>query len=532
METSCTYLSYQQTRSFSSIVIDYLQQDEKLQPFFVHPPTLKGIADAIAQRKNTNTDRQLLVSELRKQYSGYTLSPLQEQHLDSLLLENTFTICTAHQPNIFTGHLYFIYKILHAIKLADSLQAHFPNNHFVPVYYMGSEDADLEELGHITIDGKTYKWNTEQTGAVGRMVVDKAFTSLIDEMQGQLSVLPYGEELVQLFRSAYTIGTTIQQATLKLVNDLFAEKGLLILIPDNPALKRSFNSVVKRELTSQFSQPLVHEIIAKLSENYKVQAGGRPINLFYLIDNKRERIEKEGDTFQVVNTDRKWSEEELMQEVDDHPERFSANVILRGVFQEMILPNIAFIGGGGELAYWLELRKVFEACDVPYPVLLLRNSFMLINEQQEQLAGKLGFTADQLFLPADDLLHEIIRRNNSVQLSLEKEKTELEEIYKNIEIASGNIDSSLIPHVQSLRIKQSKLLHELEKKMLRAEKKKYAAQQRQLQKIKNQLFPNNGLQERVDNFSYFYSMYGKEWLANLYNASCTVEQQFCILRLQ
>src|SRR5690349_19325890 len=137
METSCQYLPYKQTKSFSNIVIDYISGDEKLQPFYVHPATINGIASAIAERKNKTYNRTLLVDELRKQYEGLPLATLQEDHLSHLLQENTFTICTAHQPNIFTGHLYFIYKIIHAIKLAHVLHKHFPQNHFVPVYYMG-----------------------------------------------------------------------------------------------------------------------------------------------------------------------------------------------------------------------------------------------------------------------------------------------------------------------------------------------------------------------------------------------------------
>lgn len=287
-----------------------------------------------------------MVQELRKQYKDLSLSESQEENLQLLLNDNTFTICTAHQPNIFTGPLYFIYKILHTIKLANTLNEKIPESKFVPVYYMGSEDADLDELGHIYLNGEKLEWQTNQTGAVGRMKADKQLIKLIDRIAGQIEISTYGKELVNLFREAYKEGELIQQATLKVVNELFKSFGLLVLIPDNPQLKRQFNPVVKKELLEQFSHSIVEKTCEKLNEHYKAQASGREINLFYLTETKRERIEKEGEMFKAEGLGLAWSKEQILAEVDAYPERFSANVILRGLFQESILPNIAFIGGG------------------------------------------------------------------------------------------------------------------------------------------------------------------------------------------
>nr|MCU0375393.1 bacillithiol biosynthesis cysteine-adding enzyme BshC [Chitinophagaceae bacterium] len=158
----CTTLPYADTGAFSALVIDYLQQHEKIQPFLAYKPNLAGIQQAIAARSNFETPRQILHTVLTKQYLGYTLHPRQQMHLDALTESNTFTIVTAHQPNLFTGPLYFIYKILHAIKLADELSVQLPQYRFVPVYYMGSEDADLDELGNFTAGGTTYAWQTQQ----------------------------------------------------------------------------------------------------------------------------------------------------------------------------------------------------------------------------------------------------------------------------------------------------------------------------------------------------------------------------------
>lgn len=531
MDTNCQYIPYHKTGYSSKMVIDYLQQDEKIQPFYKHPVSIDGLKAAIEARKVTENYRQILVEVLRKQYAGFALTTSQESNLNNLLLINTFTITTAHQPNIFTGHLYFIYKILHTVKLALDLSATMPENNFVPVFYMGSEDADLDELGHVFIDGEKLTWDTKQTGAVGRMKVDKGLLTLIDRMAGRLEVLPYGNEIIELFKKAYVIGSTIQQATLHVVNSLFNNVGLLVLIPDNADLKRPFNQVVKRELKERFSHPLVEATAQKMREHYKVQASGRELNLFYLIDDKRERIEFLNNQYEVISLGQRWTEEEILNEVDVYPERFSANVILRGVFQEMILPNIAFIGGGGEVAYWLELKKVFDACEVPYPVIILRNSFLLATQLHISKIEKLGFTIKDLFESERTLLDTLVKRESKHQLTIENEKQTIIDAYNQIRNFTNKVDTTLNDHVASLAVKVEKSLSELEKKMLKAEKKKFQAQARQIQHLKKQLFPQNSLQERNDNIAEYYALYGKDLLVNLLEYSLALEAKFGVLTL-
>lgn len=529
MVASPEFISYQSTAHFSRIVTDYIAGDEKLSGFYRHPVSIDGIKAAIAGRKNDPTNRQLLIEQLQQQYEGVALNEKQQHNLQLLSGSNTFTIATAHQPNIFTGHLYFIYKILHAIKLADHLNEAIPGNHFVPVYYMGSEDADLDELGHVNINGQKHVWQTNQTGAVGRMKVDKALVQLIDTIAGEITVHPYGSEIIQLMRDSYKEGLTIEQATFTLVNTLFADYGLIILLPDNAPLKRAFIPVVEKELNEQFSSKAVAETVAGFPHEYKVQAAGREINLFYLTDGSRERIEQEGDHWKVVNTDLHFNKAELLEELQQHPERFSANVILRPVFQEMILPNVAFIGGGGEIAYWLELQKVFEAAGVPFPVLVVRNSFLVAGARSVELASKLGLGLPDLFRSEQELLNELVKRDSTLQLHLEKERQQVAELYLKLKDISGKIDTNLSKHTEALHTQADKKLRALEKKMLRAERRKFADQQRQLHAVKSSLFPDGGLQERVDNLLPYYAKQGKAFLDEIYVNSGALEQLFCII---
>jgi bacillithiol biosynthesis cysteine-adding enzyme BshC len=530
MDCTATRISYKNSGYFTPIVIDYIDGKESLKSFYQHPVSIKGVEQAIHERNKFPTNRALLVEQLRLQYTGLTLSDKQESHLKALLSENSFTICTAHQPNIFTGPLYFIYKIVHAIRMADDLSKQLPDYQFIPVFYMGSEDADLDELGSINLGDNKLIWHTKQSGAVGRMKVDKSFLHLIDAVAGQVLVHPYGQELIDIFCAAYSEGKTIQQATLELVHALFAEYGLLVLIPDNAQLKRVFSSIVKKELTEQFSAKTVQPVIEELSKQYKVQAAGREINLFYLIDDKRERISFQDSKFKIENTKLIFTKEEILEEVEVHPERFSTNVILRGLFQEMILPNIAFIGGGAEIAYWLELKTLFERSSVPFPMLLLRNSFWWLDKKGAALIAKLGFKPEDFFAHDDTLINKLVLRESKHETKLNGAFEQAEFFYEALKAKAADVDITLTEHIDALKTKAIHRLKELEKKILRAEKRKYHDQERQIKRIRHQYFPYGGLQERFDNISLYYARYGKAFIKTLYNYSPVFEQVFTIIQ--
>ena len=523
------YTPYSKTGKFTKIVIDYINAAPALKHFYEHPANLEGIKSAITQRKKYHTNRRLLVDQFTNQYKELDDCEAIKANVDALLSENTFTVCTAHQPNIFTGHLYFVYKILHTVKLADSLKKELPKYNFVPVFFMGSEDADLEELNHIVIDGEKYTWEAGQTGAVGRMKVDSNLIELIEKIAGRLSVEKHGEDIIALLKKSFKKDSTIEQATFLFVHYLFKEFGLLILLPDNAAFKKEMLSVFEDDIFNHTSSEIVNQSSEKLSENYKAQAYPREINLFYLKGNLRNRIVPVNDHFVVNDTDLVFSKEGMEKELNDHPERFSPNVILRGLFQEMILPDVAWIGGGGELAYWLQLKDLFKNYSVPYPVLILRNSFLIIGEKYYSLLKKLNLFSLDLFKGKENLLNEKVNKESTIPLNLLKEKKEFENIYYQIKELVKRIDPTLEEHVTALEKKQMNKISSLEKKMFRAEKRKYAGQKNHLNKIFSALFPNDGLQERTENFMLFYSKWGNDFFKMLYENSLSLEQEFCIV---
>ena len=538
MDFLATRLPFRQTSYFSKTVLDYLDQAESLRPFYLFQPSMNGMRRAIDARQGFATNRRVLVGELKAQYATLASHHSVYQNIESLLSDNTFTITTAHQPNIFTGPLYFIYKILHAIRMAEHCRTSMPEYNFVPVFFMGSEDADLAELGHFYLAGEKISWNTSQSGAVGRMRVDKAFLRMISDIEGQLAVLPHGKEIFMLAKSCYNEGQTIQDATFKFIDELFGEFGLIVVIPDNVNLKRQAIPIFKDELLNETASVIVAKTAARLeAAGYGVQANPREINLFYLTESHRDRIVKTKDAFitydpQLDKPGLTFRQGEIIAELEEHPNRFSPNVILRGIFQETILPNLVYIGGGGEIAYWLQLKDLFEFYKTPYPMLLLRNSFLVVEKKWREKIGKMGFNVEDFFVPVQELMNRLVTRETKNEIKLNGNFTQAEALYESLRKQAVAVDASLGQHVDALRSQSIQRLKELEKKMLRAEKRKFSDQQRQLSSIRGKLFPGDGLQERIENLMYFYAKWGKDFLNQLYQHSLSLEQEFVVITEQ
>ncbi len=556
MKFNATQISYRSTELFSALINDYIETKGTAQSFVNYAANKEGYKKAIEQRASFPTNRKVLVEVLQNQYTQLAKEvndasvlnsknnnalnnslnnietfKLVNANVNLLLKENTFTVTTAHQPNIFTGPLYFIYKIVHAIQLAAELKKQFPQHNFVPVYYMGSEDADLQEVGSYNLAGEAYQWNTKQKGAIGRMKVDDDLIKLLQNLEGYWSVQPEGKEALEVLKEAYTKGKTIAEATLYLVHAFFGKYGLVVLQPDDAKLKSLFIDVMEKELRTGFSQKAIQPTKEKLASTYHVQSDGRDLNLFYLKENTRARIEKKEGAYIVVDTDIHFTEEEIAKELHAHPDRFSPNVILRGVYQETILPGIAFIGGGGELAYWMELKNVFNEVKVHYPILQLRNSFMFMNEKQTAHWNSLGFSLEDVFKPLLELELDYIKNQTKENLALTNHIASLNDLYTSIQQDVIKIDTSLGDHAKSLSIQAQKKLALLEKKMIRAEKRKQQTSIDRIQAIKGSLFPKNSLQERVENFSEWVGAYGWDWVEAVLENSTTLNPGFTIITI-
>jgi len=363
------------------------------------------------------------------------------------------------------------------------------------------------------------------------MKVDDELIKLLQNLEGYWLVQPAGKGALEVLKEAYTKGKTISEATLHLVHAFFGKYGLVVIQPDDAALKSLFIDVMEKELRIGFSQKAIRATKEKLASAYHVQSDGRDLNLFYLKENTRARIEKKEGAYIVVDTDIHFTEEEIVKELHAHPGRFSPNVILRGVYQETILPGIAFIGGGGELAYWMELKNVFDEVKVHYPILQLRNSFMFMNEKQTTQWNSLGFSLEDVFKPLLELELDYVKNQTQENLALTNHIASLNNLYVSIQQDVIKIDTSLGDHAKNLSIQAQKKLALLEKKMIRAEKRKQKTSIDRIQAIKGSLFPSNSVQERVENFSEWVGAYGWDWVEAVLQNSTTLNPSFTIIAI-
>lgn len=523
-------MTHSATTFFSRLNTDYLEDNIALRELYQFRPDDAGLDEAIALREQAPVNRKVLTTVLREQYRQYPVPEAVRRNIEALEDENTFTVCTAHQPNLMTGYLYFIYKIIHAVRLAEHLGKRHPGKTFVPVFYMGTEDNDLDELGVFRFNGIRFRWQTEQTGAVGRMQ-----TNDLQPLLQQLTTLigPPGanaERLKDIILQAYGKHATIAEATRYIVNELLGRFGVVVLDPDDAALKALFAPVLREELMRPAAHDLVRETSEMLNRQYKAQAFSRPVNLFYLKDGIRERIEQEGDTWRVLRSDIRWDRAALEEELQQHPERFSPNVILRGLFQETILPDVAFIGGGSEVAYWLQLKSVFDHYNVFFPALVLRQSALWIDARSAALQQQTGLTDEALFQPTEKLVRTFVQQHTHNDLSLEALKQQMSQVWEQVKQKATEIDITLKSSAEAALTKMRYQMDLIEKKMMRAEKRNMGDQISRIYKLRNKLFPNESLQERYDTFMSYYLEQGDAFFDALLEHTLPYGDQFLILK--
>ncbi len=488
-----------ETGLFPKIVTDYLSGNDFLKPFYQYNPDLNSFEEVIKNKTFTAQSRELLSSVLLDQYQELKIGnkPVIE-NIKALKNENTFTVTTGHQLSIFTGPLYFIYKILTTIKLAEELKLKYPNQHFVPVFWLASEDHDFAEVNHIHLLDKTVEWNIDSENLpVGRISTQK-IKLFIDEVKLLFANNTHLPDLLKLFEEIYLTSENLSIATRKMVDALFSKYGLVVIEPDDKKLKESFKQIMMDDIFYQKSFTALNNTNAKLDKKYKLQIHGREINFFYLSKEGRNLIKQiDEDKFSVINTEIYFTKEQLQKEVEYNSNNFSPNVVLRPVYQEVILPNLAYIGGPGEIAYWLQLKEVFETHHIPFPVLWMRNSFLLINPHLSQKIKKSGLDVSDYFFSNENLTKRYIQ-NQSAYFSNDSINNIDMEMQKMVDIVmkvDNQIASKLITQKVDLQYFFDKLKKDVSDKL----KQKSEQELLQIHHIKETLFPKGSPQERYDN---------------------------------
>lgn len=521
-----TDFKFEQTGFFSPLIKDYVASAESLKPFLSFEYSWKGIQNAIEQRNNFAINREGLPSIIAAQYDGINIPASVQTNIDKLLNQQTYCVVTAHQLSIFGGPLYYVIKIANAIRFCRELKIRYPEKDFVPVYWVGSEDHDFEEVNHIRLFGNKISWENQQGGAVGRYSTSQIQEAL-NAVKEILGSSVFADELMDLLSKAYSY-PTVAKAGRFLVNSLFGHFGLVVVDGDDAALKRQMIPVFENELRSKVSFSKVNEQSSLLeSAGYHAQAKPREINLFLLSDRKRERIIEENGHFRAG--EEVFESQDILELLNSNPERFSPNVILRPLYQQSVLPSIAFIGGGGEIAYWMQLKTVFDAYQGFFPVLIPRTSLMITSPAQRKKLEKLGLNYLDVFKETQVLKKEYLLQHAEIQPDFSEEKSKIMEIMLSVQQRMEKADKTLGPLTGAEAQKMAAILDNLQNRLLKSEKQKQEVSLQQIEQLKLQLFPEGNLQERVDNFMNFYSKTGSEIIKALVECLCPVEQEFVVL---
>ncbi len=523
-------LLFKEVYGMNAFAVDYSDKKDKLLRYAQQFPSVNAFESQIRKKQSVPVERNILVEALLKQYEGIEISSEVREAVSSLKDEHTFTVTTGHQLNIFLGPLYVVYKICSTIALSRQLSTQFSSYRIVPVFWMASEDHDFEEISAITLFGKKIKWeNNNYTGAVGR-ISSKELEEVKTELFNVLGEGSNADQLKEYINEAYDGKKNLAQATRSLVNNLFGKFGLVIVDGDDLSLKHLWKNMAIHELEENIVEKSTSQINAELNKDYYQQAAVRNINLFHLEENQRLRMVGEDEYKTSSNAQiLKSITDKDVQKYKSNPEMISPNVLMRPLYQESILPNLAYIGGSGEYAYWMQLAPVFEAFQLPYPVVIIRNSLLEVENRLVGKMEKLNLKASDFCLPKEQLLKKFIA-DSPEKMELNNESHKLQSLFEDLKTKANQLDKTLVPYVEGESKKMAKMLESIGSKFDKVTKRKESQQLEMIERIKEKLTPGEVLKERVENFIPQYLKHGASWFDELIAKMDVIEKEFIILK--
>ena len=497
-------ISFKETGYFSKKFLDFID-NESLSYY----PNENNILDVIKNFNFSKVNRELLSKEIEFQYKSIDTSSVVNDNIKSIMSDNTFTVTTGHQLNIFTGPLYVIYKIISVIKLSRMLSQKYPKYKFVPVYWMASEDHDFEEIKSFHSNGKTYSWDIESKGPVGNLNTE-SLKNILDE---DISIPDF-------FRDAYSSSSSLSEAVRKYMNHLFGEFGLITIDPNSKNLKKTISDIIVDDVVNN-----TIEKVEKSSENTS-EVYVRKINFFFQESDFRQRIDKT-DKFNILSTNLSFTKKEIKDKIVSSPELFSPNVITRCLYQQRILPNVCYLGGPSEIVYWESFKKFFEHYNITYPVLVPRDFVLLLTTKIQKLINKLNLLSSDLFFDKNKIENKVLGVEKDEAKNFKREVNDINKILNNISEKFEKEDPTMKPHVLATAKKMEKKLLQIERRFINKQKKNNDKLINQISDLYSFIKPDNSIQERKENFMSFYDL---NFIENLLENSDPLDLRFKILK--
>ena len=446
-------ISFQSSTWFPKLFKDYIAGKKELEEFYAYRPTLEGLQEALAKREFPQENREILVEVLLEQYKGIPKfkGSLVEKNVLSLRNPTCFTLTTGQQLHPFLGPEMVFNKIQAVIDSSISLSAvsaDKPVNEqreVIPVFWMASEDHDFEEVQTIRFFGKDFVWDKEQDGAVGSMPTN----SLVKTIQNIIDAFSHDEKVVKLlteYKEIYARHTSFANATREVAFKLFGEEGLVSIDADNTRLKELFLPQIEKEVQANFAFSELKKSNDSLNSlGYKTVLNPQKENFFLLEEGNRQKMNNEA-----------------AGSLSSSPKSISPNVVLRPVYQEVILPNIGYFAGPSELSYWLQLKQVFTSLGVPYPVLLPRMFTLGIKQKDLQFIAKNDFKLESFFKDEPSFITLVLKKESAVMHSLLLEK---ESVLKKMEEESKKLGAIFYKSIKNTFTEEAQNLRKVRKEL-------------------------------------------------------------------
>lgn len=525
------FINYSDLPGFRELYTDYLYNFDNVRPFYKqdfrntdsYEDKFKEIAGS------TKLHRKLLPDILKEQYGNEKISKPTEMNIALLGSEKTIAVVTGQQLSIFGGPLYTIYKTITAIKLSKQLNEKYVEYKFVPVFWLEGDDHDFDEVTSVNLLDKTNSFKTikyddgkeegTNRGSIGKLEFNENFQSVLDEFIADLRDSDFKEEIAGYIKEFYKVSANFKTAFRLLLNKLFSEYGLVIFDPQDIKIKKLLRPVFQKEIENfQKHADFAIQRSAELEETYHAQVKVKPVNLFLKEGEGRYVVEPDNDGFKLKNKRIRFSKEEFLTKLENNPEDFSANVLLRPMCQDYILPTGFYIGGPSEIAYFAQVIPFYEYFNIPQPFVFPRASATILEKNILNLLEKYDLKITDI-LSDNDLKDSVLSKISEYNTE-DGFKTAEEEIKLSMEKLKeliNKIDPTLIDNANKSLDRIYQTLSQMKGKVDKAVERKNDTVLNQLDKLKINLYPNNNYQERVFNYTTYAIKYGNDLVKWIYD---------------
>lgn len=525
-------ISFAEIPNHQNLFLDYLYEFENVSSFYKYNFRKKEdypeIFKSICEKENGNkTELKQIISN---QYSNFqNLSPKTLKNLEVIDDKKTLFVITGQQLGIFGGPLYTFYKIITAIKLASNLNERYDDYYFVPLFWMESDDHDFEEVNSIsilndsnnlvTISYKEINPEEELRQSVGTIVFDDSINDVYSKLEAELRNTEFKSTLIEKLKSIYCSGKTFKQSFRELLIDLFDKYGLIVFDPQDDKVKNLLKPIFLNEIKNfrEHTEKLV-SISAVLEEQYHAQVKIKPVNLFYTLDNGRYAIEPDENVFKLKRKRKQFTFEEIVNEIENHPEKFSPNVLLRPITQDYLFNTAFYVAGPSEISYFAQVNPLYEFFNLVPPIIYPRASATLLEKHLTNFIEKYNLNIKDIFFGEEHLKEKLFGLISEIDLKdiFDSSNQKVNLIFDELKQELFRIDKTLSDSVNRYREKVLHLLNDLQNKSKKYQESKFETVLKQLKKLSNLLYPNNNLQERELSLIYFYNKFGPEILYKIF----------------